>query len=79
MWVAATAWPPLSGVGLYPVTEPGPLKRRAPNLTTRAWGWPCSKLFFNEPLMETKTEKTGRFLMEIHYNLLHYVGKEPHK
>ena len=40
MWVAATAWPPMKGVGLCLVIEPGPPKQNVPNLTTRPQGLP---------------------------------------
>ena len=40
MWVAATACPPMSGVGPYPGTETGLPKWSMPYLTTRPKGWP---------------------------------------
>ena len=40
MWVATTAWLPMSGIGPRPGTEPGPLKQSVLNLTTRPPGWP---------------------------------------
>ena len=46
IWVATTAWPPTSGVGLHPGTEPGLLKQSVPNLTTRPQGWPPANIFW---------------------------------
>ena len=45
MWVATTAWPPTSGVGLHPETEPGLPKQSTLDLTIRPWGWPPVQTF----------------------------------
>ena len=45
MWVATTAWPPMSGVGLCLGTEPRLLKQSVPNLTTRPQGRPKAIVF----------------------------------
>ena len=39
MWVTTTAWMLTNGVGLWPGTEPRPLKWSTPNSTTTPWGW----------------------------------------
>ena len=41
MWVAVTAWPLMSAVGLHPGTKPGPPKRSMENLTSRPLAGPC--------------------------------------
>ena len=45
MWVATTAWPLMSGVGLLPGMERGLLKWSSLNLTTRPWDRPMSNCF----------------------------------
>ena len=49
MWDAATAWPPMSGVGLCPGTESELLKQSVPNLTTGSPGKPPNEVLFNLP------------------------------
>ena len=45
MWVTATAWLPMSGVGPGPGTKSGPPKQSVPNLTTRPQGQPLARNF----------------------------------
>ena len=74
MWVATTAWPPMSGVGLCPGTKPRTLKWSVPNLTTRPRGLALKASSLNKPALRLKGQSSGHNSMQRHPNSHWCVG-----